>query len=95
MAARLHMGLTTVKTHVTTIVDKLRVHNRVQAGVWAHRLSGLGKVVHATLLVAHVLAQAAANTTSMIDYGAGTCLCGSSQKRCNIRGLAGCFPQGI
>jgi DNA-binding NarL/FixJ family response regulator len=38
IAARLHLGVTTVKTHIVMILDKLNVRNRVQAGVVAHRL---------------------------------------------------------
>lgn len=38
IAARLHLGVTTVKTHIVALLDKLGVRNRVQAGVLAHRL---------------------------------------------------------
>ena len=38
IAARLHVGVTTVKTHIVAVLDKLGVRNRVQAGVLAHRL---------------------------------------------------------
>jgi len=38
IAARLHLGVTTVKTHIVALLDKLGVRNRVQAGVFAHRL---------------------------------------------------------
>jgi DNA-binding NarL/FixJ family response regulator len=38
IAARLHIGVTTVKTHIVTLLDKLGVRNRVQAGILAHRL---------------------------------------------------------
>jgi len=37
IAARLHLGITTVKTHIVALLDKLGVRNRVQAGVLAHR----------------------------------------------------------
>ena len=38
VAATLHVGVTTVKTHIVALLDKLGVRNRVQAGVLAHRL---------------------------------------------------------
>jgi DNA-binding NarL/FixJ family response regulator len=38
IAAKLHVGVTTVKTHVVALLDKLGARNRVQAGVLAHRL---------------------------------------------------------
>jgi DNA-binding NarL/FixJ family response regulator len=38
IAARLHLGVTTVKTHIVALLDKLGARNRVQAGVLAHRL---------------------------------------------------------
>jgi DNA-binding NarL/FixJ family response regulator len=38
IAERLHLGVTTVKTHVSAVMDKLRLRNRVQAAVVAHRL---------------------------------------------------------
>ncbi|MEU9885707.1 response regulator transcription factor [Sphaerisporangium sp. NPDC051011] len=38
IADRLHVGVTTVKTHVSTAMDKLGVRNRVQAAVVAHRI---------------------------------------------------------
>jgi DNA-binding NarL/FixJ family response regulator len=38
IAARLHVGVTTVKTHIVALLTKLDVRNRVQAGVLAHRL---------------------------------------------------------
>jgi DNA-binding NarL/FixJ family response regulator len=38
IAAELHVGVTTVKTHLVALLDKLGVRNRVQAGVLAHRL---------------------------------------------------------
>lgn len=34
----LHLGVTTVKSHVAAITEKLRLRNRVQAAVVAHRL---------------------------------------------------------
>ncbi len=33
----LHIGLKTVKTHVSSILSKLEVHDRTQAAVYAHR----------------------------------------------------------
>jgi DNA-binding NarL/FixJ family response regulator len=38
IAAELHLGVTTVKTHIVALLDKLGVRNRVQAGILAHRL---------------------------------------------------------
>lgn len=38
IADRLHLGITTVKTHVSAAMEKLRVRNRVQAAVVAHQL---------------------------------------------------------
>jgi DNA-binding NarL/FixJ family response regulator len=38
IATRLHLGVTTVKTHIVALLDKLAVRNRVQAGIVAHRL---------------------------------------------------------
>ncbi|ROT31832.1 response regulator transcription factor [Micromonospora sp. HM5-17] len=38
IAARLHVGVTTVKTHVSAAMEKLGLRNRVQAAVVAHRL---------------------------------------------------------
>jgi DNA-binding NarL/FixJ family response regulator len=38
IATRLHVGVTTVKTHIVALLEKLGVRNRVQAGVLAHRL---------------------------------------------------------
>jgi DNA-binding NarL/FixJ family response regulator len=38
IAAALHVGVTTVKTHIVATLSKLGVRNRVQAGVLAHRL---------------------------------------------------------
>ncbi|GAA0427516.1 DNA-binding response regulator [Acrocarpospora corrugata] len=35
---RLHLGVTTVKTHVAGVMDKLDLRNRTQAAVVAHRL---------------------------------------------------------
>ncbi|MEV4760614.1 response regulator transcription factor [Micromonospora sp. NPDC049559] len=38
IAARLHLGITTVKTHVSAAMEKLDLRNRVQAAVVAHRI---------------------------------------------------------
>lgn len=38
IAGRLHLGITTVKTHVSAAMEKLQLRNRVQAAVVAHRL---------------------------------------------------------
>jgi DNA-binding NarL/FixJ family response regulator len=38
IAETLHLGVTTVKTHVASVTDKLRLRNRIQAAVVAHRL---------------------------------------------------------
>jgi DNA-binding NarL/FixJ family response regulator len=38
IAAALHVGVTTVKTHIVATLRKLGVRNRVRAGVLAHRL---------------------------------------------------------
>ncbi|ATO16709.1 DNA-binding response regulator [Micromonospora sp. WMMA2032] len=38
IGARLHLGVTTVKTHVSAAMEKLELRNRVQAAVVAHRL---------------------------------------------------------
>jgi DNA-binding NarL/FixJ family response regulator len=38
IADELHLGITTVKTHVSAAMDKLTLRNRVQAAVVAHRL---------------------------------------------------------
>jgi DNA-binding NarL/FixJ family response regulator len=38
IADALHLGVTTVKTHVSAAMDKLGLRNRVQAAVVAHRL---------------------------------------------------------
>ncbi|MBY8873389.1 response regulator transcription factor [Micromonospora sp. PLK6-60] len=38
IGARLHLGVTTVKTHVSAAMEKLDLRNRVQAAVVAHRL---------------------------------------------------------
>ncbi|MER5334229.1 response regulator transcription factor [Micromonospora sp. NPDC002717] len=38
IGARLHLGVTTVKTHVSAAMGKLVLRNRVQAAVLAHRL---------------------------------------------------------
>jgi hypothetical protein len=34
----MHLGVTTVKTHVSAAMEKLGLRNRVQAAVVAHRL---------------------------------------------------------
>ncbi|MFF3855294.1 response regulator [Micromonospora sp. NPDC002575] len=38
IGTRLHLGITTVKTHVSAAMEKLELRNRVQAAVVAHRL---------------------------------------------------------
>ena len=38
IGARLHLGITTVKTHASAAMEKLELRNRVQAAVLAHRL---------------------------------------------------------
>ncbi|MFE9189344.1 response regulator [Micromonospora sp. NPDC007208] len=38
IGARLHLGVTTVKTHVSAAMEKLHLRNRVQSAVVAHRL---------------------------------------------------------
>ncbi|MFE9657620.1 response regulator [Micromonospora sp. NPDC006431] len=38
IGARLHLGVTIVKTHVSAAMEKLELRNRVQAAVLAHRL---------------------------------------------------------
>ncbi|MCW3818730.1 response regulator transcription factor [Micromonospora sp. DR5-3] len=38
IGVRLHLGVTTVKTHVSAAMEKLELRNRVQAAVLAHRL---------------------------------------------------------
>jgi DNA-binding NarL/FixJ family response regulator len=38
IAARPHVGVTTVKTHVAALMEKLELRNRTQAAVVAHRL---------------------------------------------------------
>jgi DNA-binding NarL/FixJ family response regulator len=43
IADRLHLGVTTVKTHLGVLLEKLDVRNRVQAGVVAHRLELVGE----------------------------------------------------
>ena len=42
IADTLHIGIKTVKTHVSNILDKLQVKDRTQAAVYAHR-NGLAK----------------------------------------------------
>ena len=42
IADTLHIGIKTVKTHVSNILDKLQVKDRTQAAVYAHR-HGLAK----------------------------------------------------
>lgn len=42
IAARLHVGVTTVKTHVAALMEKLRLRNRTQVAVVAHRLGLVG-----------------------------------------------------
>ncbi|MEV1205990.1 response regulator transcription factor, partial [Microbispora rosea] len=37
IADRLHVGVTTVKSHVAALIDKLGLRNRTQAAVMAHR----------------------------------------------------------
>ncbi|MBP2704152.1 response regulator transcription factor [Microbispora sp. RL4-1S] len=37
IAARLHVGVTTVKSHVAALIEKLGLRNRTQAAVMAHR----------------------------------------------------------
>jgi DNA-binding NarL/FixJ family response regulator len=43
IAGELHLGVTTVKTHIVAVLDKLRIRNRVQAGILAHRLGLVGE----------------------------------------------------
>jgi DNA-binding NarL/FixJ family response regulator len=38
IADRLHLGITTVKSHVSALMEKLKLRNRVQSAVVAHRL---------------------------------------------------------
>jgi len=38
IAKDLHVGVTTVKTHIVALLDKLGVRKRIQAGIVAHRL---------------------------------------------------------
>jgi DNA-binding NarL/FixJ family response regulator len=38
IAEHLHVGVTTVKTHVAGVMDKLGLRNRIQAAVVAHRM---------------------------------------------------------
>ncbi|MBG0816393.1 response regulator transcription factor [Planomonospora sp. ID82291] len=42
IADALHVGVTTVKTHVSTAMDKLGLRNRIQAAVVAHRIGLVG-----------------------------------------------------
>lgn len=42
IAARLHVGVTTVKTHVAALMEKLRLRNRTQVAVVAYRLGLVG-----------------------------------------------------
>jgi DNA-binding NarL/FixJ family response regulator len=42
IADELHLGVTTVKTHLVALLEKLRLRNRVQAGIVAHRLGLVG-----------------------------------------------------
>jgi DNA-binding NarL/FixJ family response regulator len=37
IADRLHVGVTTVKSHVAALIEKLGLRNRTQAAVMAHR----------------------------------------------------------
>lgn len=37
IAGRLHVGVTTVKSHVAALIEKLGLRNRAQAAVMAHR----------------------------------------------------------
>jgi DNA-binding NarL/FixJ family response regulator len=38
ISSAMHIGVTTVKTHVSAVMEKLKLRNRVQAAVVAHRL---------------------------------------------------------
>jgi DNA-binding NarL/FixJ family response regulator len=38
IATRLHVGVTTVKTHISSVMDKCEMRNRTQVAVLAHRL---------------------------------------------------------
>jgi DNA-binding NarL/FixJ family response regulator len=43
IAAELHITLSTVKTHVTSLMNKLHARNRVEIAIWAyetHRVHG-------------------------------------------------------
>jgi DNA-binding NarL/FixJ family response regulator len=43
IAAELHITLSTVKTHVTSLMNKLQARNRVEIAIWAyetHRVHG-------------------------------------------------------
>jgi DNA-binding NarL/FixJ family response regulator len=37
ISEQLHIGVTTVKTHIVALLEKLGARNRVQAGILAHR----------------------------------------------------------
>lgn len=49
IATQLHMGVTTVKTHVSAAIDKLGVANRVQVAVLAHRFGLVDSDFHPQL----------------------------------------------
>jgi DNA-binding NarL/FixJ family response regulator len=48
IAQTLHLGITTVKTHVAAITEKLALRNRVQAAVMAHRWGLIDDNFHPT-----------------------------------------------